>query len=154
MTDDLVPTPIDPDTSRPRPQVLDPLIVFAGGMVGTAVRLVVSRSIPDLFGMPLAIFATNVSGALALGFLLEMLARRGPDLGRRRTARLVLGTGLLGGFTTFSTLAVGSAELLNQGRPFDAAAYSLGTVLVGAGGTAIGIALAKRIRSRHRESGK
>ena len=116
--------------------------------MGTAARLLASLAIPNLLGIPLSILGINVVGALALGFLLEALARSGPDLGRYRRARLLLGTGLLGGFTTFSTLAVASAELLNAGRPFAAAGYALGTVILGAVCTTGGIALAGRLHAR------
>ncbi|TFD70476.1 CrcB family protein [Cryobacterium sp. Hb1] len=77
--------------------------------------------------------------ALLLGVLLEALARRGTNAGRRRTARLLLGTGLLGGFTTYSALATDSVLLLQDGATGVAIAYGLGSVLFGGVATWLGI---------------
>jgi CrcB protein len=80
----------------------------------------------------------NVAGAFALGLLLAALARRGPDRGRRRMLRLLLGTGLLGGFTTYSTLAVDTAGLLGAGGLVAGGGSALLTVVAGLGGAALG----------------
>ena len=69
-------------------------------------------------------------GAFALGVLLEWLAVHGSDVSHRRAERLLLGTGFLGGFTTYSALAVESEGLLRDGRVGLAATYALGTVVV------------------------
>ena len=124
-------------------------VVALGGAVGTAIREALSLAVPDLNGVALIIFAINVVGACALGFLLESLSQRGPDVGRQRTLRLLLGTGVLGGFTTYSSLATGTGILFTADRPGAAVLYALATVLVGAGATFAGIVLATRSR-RHR----
>ena len=78
-------------------------LVWAGGTIGTLIRYLVETAIPPAAGgFPSATFLINVSGSFALGFLLEFLARRGPDSGRRRRIRLTLGTGVLGGYTTYT----------------------------------------------------
>ncbi|QWT25247.1 CrcB family protein [Subtercola sp. PAMC28395] len=122
-------------------------IVIVGGTVGTALRELLSLVVPDLNGVALVILGINVVGAFLLGALLETLSRSGPDEGRRRRLRLLLGTGVLGGFTTYSTLATGTALLLTNGRPTAATLYAVATLLVGAVATFLGIVVAA---NRHR----
>ncbi|GAA1001511.1 fluoride efflux transporter FluC [Subtercola frigoramans] len=123
------------------------VIVIVGGTVGTALRELLSLVVPDLNGVALVILGINVVGAFLLGALLETLSRSGPDEGRRRRLRLLLGTGVLGGFTTYSTLATGTALLFVNGRPAAAALYAVATLLVGAVATFLGIVVAA---NRHR----
>ncbi len=123
-------------------------VVAGGGTLGTAIRELVSLIVPSIGGLPVAVFAINLLGAFALGILLEALARRGPDEGRRRTLRLLLGTGVLGGFTTYSALATDTAVLLVDGRTAAALSYSLASVILGALSTWAGIAVAASARRR------
>ncbi|MCO7204225.1 CrcB family protein [Microbacterium sp. CnD16-F] len=125
------------------------LLVLVGGTVGTAAREGLSLAMPSVGGIPVAILVINIVGALFLGALLEALARRGPDVGRRRALRLLLGTGFAGGFTTYSALAVDSGLLLTGGDPTAGILYALGTVVVGALATVAGIALGA---ARHRRA--
>jgi CrcB protein len=117
-------------------------LVAVGGMVGTSARYLIGAAIPKVAGLPVATFGINVLGAFLLGVLLEVLARRGADVGRRRAVRLLVGTGVLGGFTTYSTLANDTANLIGA-HPWHAISYSLGTVLAGAAASLAGIALAR-----------
>ncbi|WP_120338973.1 FluC/FEX family fluoride channel [Cryobacterium soli] len=141
---------IDPDAlARPvhlRWQYL--ALVFAGGTVGTALRELLAISVPPVAGVAVVIVGINVVGAFLLGLLLETLARSGPDDGRRRQLRLLLGTGVLGGFTTYSALATDTSLLLADDRVGTALLYALGTVIVGAitawAGIACGAALHRR----------
>ena len=123
-------------------------LVFAGGTVGTAVRELLAISVPPVAGVAVVIVGINVFGAFLLGLLLETLARSGPDDGRRRQLRLLLGTGVLGGFTTYSALATDTSLLLADDRVGTALLYALGTVIVGAitawAGIACGAALHRR----------
>ena len=88
---------------------------------------------------PAATFSVNVVGALLLGVLIEALSRRGPDVGVRQRLRLFLGTGFLGAFTTYSTLAVDTDLLLRDGYASVAVLYAVGTVVVGFLATWFGI---------------
>ena len=112
--------------------------VFAGGTAGTALRAAIGLLVPSVDAVPVATIGINVLGAFALGLLLAALGRRGSDTGRRRTVRLLLGTGVLGGFTTFSALAVDTAVLAGAGRPVEAVVYCAGTVLAGLAAAAAG----------------
>ena len=117
-------------------------IVSIGGAIGTAIRESISLAVPLLDGVAWITLVINVLGAFFLGALLEAIARRGADAGRRRTIRLLLGTGLLGGFTTYSTLATATATLLIDGNAEIAVAYAVTTLLLGAAGTTAGITIA------------
>lgn len=125
-------------------------VVFVGGAIGTAAREALSLALPPVHGIPYTVFGINVLGAFLLGVLLDALARRGRDHGRRRVLRLLLGTGVMGGFTTYSALATDSAALIAGGRAGPGIAYAMGTLLVGAGATWAGIALAA---ASHRRRG-
>ncbi|GAA1426528.1 hypothetical protein GCM10009616_01350 [Microlunatus lacustris] len=106
-------------------------LVFVGGTLGSGVRAAVSAGTPPLRGVPVAVLVVNVVGAFALGLLLQRLHRAGSDAGRRRDLRLLLGTGVLGGFTTYSALAADTAGLLTEGRLGAAALYAGGTLVLG-----------------------
>lgn len=122
--------------------------VVLGGAVGTLLRYLLSLSIPAVNGVPLGIFVINVTGAFALGWLLEALSRGGPDEGGRRMARLLLGTGVLGGYTTYSTFAVDTDGLLLASQFGLSALYGLATVLVGAAASVAGIAVGAAVSRR------
>ena len=114
-------------------------LVFLGGAVGTAARATVSAAAPPLGGVPVAVLAVNVGGAFLLGLLLASLHRRGPDEGARRDLRLLLGTGVLGGFTTYSALAVDTAALVADGRAGVALLYAGGTLVLGLVAALVGL---------------
>ncbi len=106
-------------------------LVFVGGAVGTGARAALTGATPLVSGVPAALLGINVVGAFLLGLLLQRLHRAGPDEGRRRDLRMLVGTGVLGGFTTYSALAVDTAGLLAEGRAAGALLYAGGTLLLG-----------------------
>lgn len=118
-------------------------LVAGGGAVGTLARYALSAGIPPLAGWPAAVFTINVGGAFLLGLLLAVLSR-GPDDGMRRRMRLLLGTGVLGGFTTYSTFAVGADGLFVAAHPWQGVLYAVATVVVGTAASLAGIALGAR----------
>lgn len=123
----------------------DLLAVWAGGTVGTALRVALTPEHTPT-GFPLATFLINVAGAGLLGLLVARLAGR-KETRRSRRLRLLLGTGLLGGFTTYSALAVDSVQLARNGAIGLAAAYALGTLLLGGAATWLGIVVGRARRS-------
>lgn len=121
-------------------------LVALGGAVGTGVRAALATAFPTVGGLSWTILAINVVGAFCLGLLLDTLARRGPDAGRRRSVRLFLGTGVLGGFTTYSTLADDTAQLLDVGRWGAGSGYALLSLVLGLAAAAAGMWAARRAR--------
>ncbi len=83
-----------------------------------------------------AILAINVVGSFGLGYL------TGASVGQ--PTRTAVGTGFLGGFTTFSTFSVQAYGDLEAGRPGRALAYVAASVLLGVGAAALGYALARQ----------
>ncbi|RUR03447.1 fluoride efflux transporter FluC [Labedella endophytica] len=140
-----------PPSARPRLDGRSVLLVFAGGVVGTGIREGFALAFPAASGgFPTTIFVINVLGAFVLGALLEVLARSGPDDGGRRSMRLLLGTGLLGGFTTYSAFAVDTAVLLGDALPV-ALLYAGATLVVGLVSAFVGIVAAGAAHTRSRE---
>jgi CrcB protein len=123
-------------------------LVFAGGAVGTAARELLAITVPPVAGVAVVIVAINVVGAFLLGLLLETLIRTGPDEGRRQSLRLLLGTGVLGGFTTYSALATDTGLLLAENRIGAALVYALGSVIAGALAALAGIRAAAALHRR------
>ncbi|WP_300265939.1 CrcB family protein [Microbacterium sp.] len=113
------------------------LLVLLGGTLGTAARLAIALLIPDsAAGFPLATLIVNAFGALLIG----VLAARVQALSE---LRIFFGTGVLGGFTTYSALAVGTVELWTD-APFVAASYALASLAVGVGAAVLGERLGRR----------
>jgi CrcB protein len=141
-------TAVDPDAGTlgaaraRRPVHLHPgfvLAVIAGGILGAWARYGLSSVLPSPGGWPLPTLIINLAGAFLLGTLLEALVRRGPDAGRLRLIRLLAGTGFLGAFTTYSSLALETNTLLGAGRATDALIYVAATLAGGAVATVAGI---------------
>jgi len=108
-------------------------LVFLGGCLGTLMRVGIAHTWPSRAdGVPWETLATNLVGTFALATLLEVLVHVGPDEGVFRAVRLCVGTGLLGGFTTYSTLAVESGQRVMSGQWFLGVIYLLMSVLAGA----------------------
>jgi CrcB protein len=130
--------------ATPRPAHRQPVLlawVVLGGCAGTALRVAAEALLPRPAELPLPTLAVNLVGAFVLGALLEGLARRGTDAGRRRVVRLLVGTGFCGGLTTYSTFAV-EVDLLLGGRPLLGVGYGLLTVLLGLVAAGAGVAAA------------
>jgi CrcB protein len=103
--------------------------VFAGGFIGAIARAQLAESVAsDPARWPWATFVANVLGALALGYVATRL---------KGTRRLLLGPGLCGALTTFSTLQLELLVMLDDGRWVLAAGYALASVLAGLGAVAL-----------------
>jgi CrcB protein len=131
-----------------RPAHLDPrliAVVAVGGALGTTARWALTSAVGSASsGWPTATFVENLLGSFLLGALLEALLRRGSESRRGRVVRLGAGTGVLGGFTTFSSLAIEMERLIAAGQVTMAVLYGVLSVLFGLLACIAGIALAAR----------
>ncbi len=120
-------------------------IVALGGAAGTLSRYGISQGVrPDAL-FPLATFVVNVAGSFALGALLAALVVRDENCERQRATRLMVGTGFLGGFTTYSALAVETNTLLRTEHATLALTYALFTVVAGLLAAFAGVAAARAV---------
>jgi fluoride exporter len=143
--------PIDPDLEpddkpasrwpRLAPGVV--LVVFVGGVLGGLARYGIGRAAPPRTdGFPWDIFAINLSGAFALAVLLVLLLEVFPS---SKYARPALGTGFIGAFTTFSSLATAADHLLAHSHPVLAMAYTFGSVFGGLAAALLGLVCGRAI---------
>lgn len=135
---------------------LDPrlvTLVAVGGMAGTGARYLVSAALPSTGGWPTATLVENLAGSFLLGLLLEGLLRRGTESPRGRLVRLALGTGVLGGFTTFSSLAIELERLLADGALMTATTYAVVSLVGGLAACLLGVALAARHHTSRDDGG-
>lgn len=108
------------------------LLVGLGGALGAMARFGVGGLIGSLpNGFPLATMLINITGSLAMGLLVGILARSTPQYGEE--VRLFVAVGLFGGFTTFSAFSLESILLLERGEIGLAALYIVGSVLLSVG---------------------
>jgi CrcB protein len=122
------------------------LVVAAGGVLGTLARYGVNQVVPRGDGVPWPTLLENLLGAFLLGLLLESLVRAGAEDRRRRVVRLGVGTGVLGGFTTWSSLAFEVQQLGAGGDVGLGVAYGVGSVVVGFLTCTLGVVLAAWLR--------
>lgn len=114
-------------------------LVMVGGAVGTAARYGLGQRFPvDVRTFPVVTLAENTAGAALLGLLLTVLVIR--DL--PQWWRLLLATGVLGSFTTFSTFATEVVLLVDEGAAATALAYTAATMVLGIAAAAAGVNLA------------
>ncbi len=121
--------------------------VAVGGAFGAVLRYQLGRSMTAWLGAPAmgvfpwATLAVNAVGSLLMGLLAGWLTFRGGEGGDQ--LRLLLGVGLLGGFTTFSAFSLELVLLIQRGQLSLAALYALLSVALGMCGLFAGLALAR-----------
>ncbi len=115
------------------------LLVFIGGGLGAALRHVVNLAGLRLVGtaLPYGTFFINVTGSILMGVVAGLFAWK---VSLPPTLRLFVATGILGGYTTFSTFSLETALLIERGQGWQAAGYVLASVLLGVGGLFAGMA--------------
>jgi CrcB protein len=124
--------------------VRDIALVAAGGALGAAARWILGGWLAERFGpsFPWHTLVINITGALLLGLLMGASLDRGlvsPNW------RVFLGTGVLGGYTTFSTLAYESVALLEQGAYVRAGLDMFGSGALGIVAALIGVAIGRAL---------
>jgi fluoride exporter len=124
------------------------LAVAAGGAVGGTARYGLGLLLPAAAGaFPWATFAVNVAGAFGLGLLMVLTLEAWTST---RYAHPLLGVGLIGSLTTFSTWMVELCRLFADGAAATAVAYLAGSVLAGLAAAVAGIWLGRRVAARRR----
>lgn len=121
--------------------------VFAGGMVGTLARggLTAVLPAPAATHWPWSTFIANISGAFLIGYFTTRLLERLPLSSYRRP---FLGTGVCGGFTTFSTMQIELLAMLKHHEYVLATGYIASSIAFGLLAVYLGTAVVRRARVR------
>ena len=121
--------------------------VACGAAAGGIIRLLVTQAMTARGGAPFGYDATllvNLTGSLLLGMVIEVAQA---DAAFTPFWRIFLTTGLIGGYTTFSTFSFDTLELAARGFPGTAVLYAAGSVVLGMAAVYLGIAAARASRA-------
>jgi fluoride exporter len=122
--------------------------IFAGGALGTLARAGLAESFPQpATAWPWPTFGVNIAAAFLLGYFVTRLAERLPLSSYRRP---LLGTGLCGGLSTFSTMQVEILNMLDAHAWGLAAGYAAASVAAGFAAIQVASAMVRRVRVRGR----
>lgn len=120
-------------------------VVAVGGVVGALARASISSVVPhhDSAAWPWATFVTNLLGCLVLGIVLDWVDNRHTAWKtvhprRSRLMRPFLASGVLGGFTTFSTFSVETFGMLRAHAVGPGVGYAVSSVLLGVAMVVVG----------------
>ncbi len=120
--------------------------VALGGAAGAVLRYQLGRTMTRFIGpqamtaFPWATLTVNVLGGFAMGLLAGYLARSGAS---GEQWRLLIGVGLLGGFTTFSSFSLELMLLIERGQPAAALSYALISVIASLAGLYLGLIITR-----------
>ncbi len=117
------------------------LLVGVGGALGAMARYGASSLFPPTF--PWATLAINIAGSFLMGVLAAALAKFLP--GWQAEARLFVGVGILGGFTTFSAFSLDAVALFERGAIWQAALYVAASVILAILGLVAGLSLVRAL---------
>jgi CrcB protein len=121
-------------------------LVVAGGTLGTALRAWAASAYPiPAGGFPWTTLVVNVTGALLLGLLLEILLVLGHGRPGARALQWAFGTGLLGGFTTYSTFVLETIHLGTGGQLRTALLYAAASLITGFAAAWLAMNLVRRL---------
>lgn len=118
-------------------------LVMAGGAIGAALRFQATQLAIRLghAGYPVATLSVNVLGGLAMGVLAALVLKGHVT----EPLRLLLGVGVLGGFTTFSAFSLELFQMLERGAAMTALGYALASVLLSLMAVAAGFAVTRSL---------
>ena len=120
--------------------------IFAGGALGTVARAALAEAFPhSATAWPWPTFGVNIAAAFLLGYFVTRLQERLPLSSYRRP---LLGTGLCGGLSTFSTMQVEILKMLSAHAWGLAAGYIAASVVAGYAAIHLATALVRRVRVR------
>jgi fluoride exporter len=122
------------------------ILVMMGGGVGAGLRHLLNGAaprMPDAATWPWSTFAANILGGLLMGALMGWLTHTGR--GADHELRLLLGVGLLGGFTTFSAFSMEMVMMIQRGEVWQSAVYAALSVLLALGAVFAGLSISKGV---------
>ncbi|MBK6291569.1 MAG: CrcB family protein [Ignavibacteria bacterium] len=123
----------------------DLVLVMAGGAIGSGLRYVIGTLIPVASGaFPVPTFIVNVVGSFVLGCTAGATMLPDP---LSRSAALLVGTGLCGGFTTYSAFAMENVSMLHGGNTILAISYIAASLIGGMLAAFAGIAVVRATAS-------
>lgn len=124
--------------------MLNILLVAVGGAIGSVARYLVGLGATRLAGpnFPFGTLTVNIAGAFAIGLLVEMIARR---FDASAEMRVFIVTGILGGFTTWSSFTLDTMVLFERGEIGLSALYLLASLLVSFVAVFAGLALGRAL---------
>jgi CrcB protein len=142
----VVPVPRRPRLALPRADGRTIAAIFAGGALGTLLRAALAEAFPhSATTWPWPTFGVNIAAAFLLGYFVTRLQERLPLSSYRRP---LLGTGLCGGLSTFSTMQVEILKMISAGAWGLAAGYAAASVAAGYAAIHLATALVRRARVR------
>lgn len=120
------------------------LLVALGGAIGSVCRYLVGLGALRLMGpsFPWGTLTVNVAGSFAIGVLAELIVAR---FGASVELRLLLITGFLGGFTTFSAFALDAVTLFERGASVAATSYLVVSIVASIAAAIAGIGLMRSL---------
>jgi fluoride exporter len=143
------PAPPRPGRGRlalPRPDGRTVAAVFAGGALGTLARAALAEAFPHAAtAWPWPTFAVNIAAAFLLGYFVTRLQERLPLSSYRRP---LLGTGVCGGLSTFSTMQVEIGKMISAGAWWLAAGYAAASIAAGYAAIHLATAMVRRVGVR------
>lgn len=118
------------------------LLAAFGGAIGSVLRYLVGVFTVRWFGpgFPWGTLAVNIVGSFIIGLVVEMIARR---FNASMELRVFIVTGIIGGFTTWSSFSLDTMVLLERGAMASAAAYVIGSLVVSFAAVFAGLALGR-----------
>ncbi|MHA7652714.1 fluoride efflux transporter CrcB [Mycobacterium sp. ML4] len=129
-----------------RPDYRELAAIFAGGALGSLARAALATlAVPDPARWPWPTFVVNILGAFLVGYFTTRLLERLPLSSYRRP---LLGTGLCGGLTTFSTMQVETIKMVEHGHWVLAVTYTVISIVLGLLAVYLATALVRRVRIR------
>jgi CrcB protein len=124
-------------------------LVATGGAVGAVARYQLGRMVTNLTGpsnaFPWGTLSVNLIGSLAMGALLGWFGRGSVAADTAETMRLLIGVGLLGGFTTFSAFSAELVTMLHRGQMIDALIYGAASLFAGMAALLAGLIIAQSV---------
>ena len=122
------------------------VLVFLGAGIGGTLRHAVNVGAARVTGsaFPWGTLTVNVVGSFAMGLVAGWLALKAGE-GWSQQARLLLATGVLGGFTTFSAFSLDVVVLWERNEALSALAYGAGSVVLSVGGLVAGLAVIRAV---------